>query len=79
MSFPLELSEDGAGGVSVLLLGADQLALAVGRCRDRGPVPDAAPAPAGEAFDYSEGTAPGRDAESVKREDGAIAQMTGQK
>jgi hypothetical protein len=42
-------------------------------------IADAAPAPAGEAFDYSEGTAPGRDAESVKREDGAIAQMTGQK
>ena len=44
-------------------------------------VADAAPMQpgTGEAFDYSEGTAPGRDAVVVKREDDAIAQMTGRK
>lgn len=43
--------------------------------RLHGAVADAQPVPAGEAFDYSDGTAPGRDAKSVKREDDAIAEM----
>ena len=47
--------------------------------RLHGAVADAQPAPAGEAFDYSDGTAPGRDAEAVKREDDGIAEMNRRK
>lgn len=47
--------------------------------RLHGAVADAQPAPAGEAFDYSDGTAPGRDAASVQREDDAIAEMNRRK
>jgi len=47
--------------------------------RLHGAVADATPAPPGEAFDYSDGTAPGRDAAAVQREDDAIAEMNRRK
>jgi hypothetical protein len=47
--------------------------------RLHGAVADAQPARSGEAFDYSDGTAPGRDAAAVQREDDAIAEMNRRK
>jgi hypothetical protein len=47
--------------------------------RLHGAVADAQPARSGETFDYSEGTAPGRDAAVVQREDDAIAEMSRRK
>jgi hypothetical protein len=43
--------------------------------RLHGAVADAQPAPAEERWDYSDGTAPGRDAAAVQREVDAIAEM----